>query len=197
MFRGCLIRRKRIHVKITLHENYLYTFRSSYYFLIKYFFVRKSLWFRNFIVSSAKWFEAWNMRNLSCEMTTALRIHLCTRFISHMFSCCKHVSRTSRESSIASLTTVSFSGCDIFFIMHPRSNPARHATTHASLASLPALWRMPLMNVRMHQCGHSLMVFGKDVVVFEQDGKIFFQEKKLELNNFKKITVENLMPSPH
>ncbi len=43
--------------KIMLHENYLHTFRSSYYFLIKYFFARKSLWFCNFTTSSTKWFE--------------------------------------------------------------------------------------------------------------------------------------------
>ncbi len=46
--------------KITLHKNYLYTFRSSYYFLIKYFFAMKSLWFRTFTASSVKWFEAWD-----------------------------------------------------------------------------------------------------------------------------------------
>ncbi len=52
--------------KITLHENYLHTFRSSYYFLIKCF-SRKFLWFRKFIISCTKWYEARDTRNLSRE----------------------------------------------------------------------------------------------------------------------------------
>ncbi len=57
--------------KMMLHENHQHTFCSSYYFLIKYFYVRKSLWFHNFTTSKVKWFETWDMRNLSCEVTTA------------------------------------------------------------------------------------------------------------------------------
>ncbi len=89
--------------KITLYENYLHMFHSSCYFLIKYFFVRKSFWFCNFTVNSAKRFEARATKNLSREMTTATWINLYTRFISHRFLCCKLVLRTSHESSGASL----------------------------------------------------------------------------------------------
>ncbi len=39
--------------KISCTKNYLHTFHSLYYFL-RLFFVRKSLWFRNFIPSSVK-----------------------------------------------------------------------------------------------------------------------------------------------
>ncbi len=63
----------------------------------------KSLCFRNFTASSVKWFEAWDTRNLSREVTTAMWINLYTCFISRMFLCCEHVSQTSRESSVAGL----------------------------------------------------------------------------------------------
>ncbi len=90
--------------KITLHENYLHTFRCLYYFFIKYFFARKSLWFCNFTASSTKWFETRGTRNLSCEVTAAMWINFCIRFTSRMFSCCEYVSQTSRESSVTVLS---------------------------------------------------------------------------------------------
>ncbi len=82
--------------KKMLHENYLHTLRSSYYFLIKYFFTEKSLWFHNFSTSSAKWFEAQDTRNQSREVTTATWTNLYKNFISCTFSCCERVSQTSR-----------------------------------------------------------------------------------------------------
>ncbi len=82
-----------------------YTRFSSYYFFIKYFFARKSLWFRNFTASSMKRFEARDTKNLSCELITTIWINLYTRFISRIFSYCEHVLLTSHESSIAGFSS--------------------------------------------------------------------------------------------
>ncbi len=89
--------------KITLHQNYLHTFHNLFYFLLDIFFLRKPF---DFIILSLL---AWNgskrkMRNLPHEVTTATWINLYTCFISSMFSCCEHVSWTSRESSVAGFT---------------------------------------------------------------------------------------------
>ncbi len=65
--------------------------------------LRKNLLFRNFTISSVKRFKARDTRNLSEEVTSATWRNLYTRFISRIFLCCKHVLRTSHESSIASL----------------------------------------------------------------------------------------------
>ncbi len=62
MFRGCLVRKNYVV------RDYLHTFHSSYYFLVKYFLVRKSLWFRNFISpkSGYRWFmrNPWDAKNM-------------------------------------------------------------------------------------------------------------------------------------
>ncbi len=79
--------------KITLHENYLHTPCSSYYFLLNIFFLEKILWYGNFTASGTKQFEMRNTRNVPGEVTTVTHIvNLYTRFVSHMFSCCEHPS---------------------------------------------------------------------------------------------------------
>ncbi len=93
-FRGCLVRKNYAVRELSTHVSQ---------FVLFCLFAKKYPWFRNFIASAVKWFEAQNTRNLPCEMTAATRINLYTRFISCMFLCCEHVLRSSRESSVADL----------------------------------------------------------------------------------------------
>ncbi len=116
--------------KITLHQNYLHTFCNLNYFLIKYFFVRKFLWFRNFTASRAKWFKVWYTRNLSLEVTTATWINLYICFISRMFLCCKHISQT-RESSVAN-----------FNVMRSREHLCVTIIIIMKLHNIHALWSL-------------------------------------------------------
>ncbi len=148
--------------KITPHENYLHTFLSSYYFLIKYFLVRKSLWFHNFTTSSAKWFEVRYTRNLSREVTISTRINLYRCFISGMFSCCQHISQTSHEASVDGLMLFCQNTHFLIYIA------TRWLKTIDLIVTRPLIAHLSLYTRVKPTCDKKIGIMGLVVYIFNQ-----------------------------